>query len=148
MSPIAAVLVLAAIAVLFAALGHPVLALAPALAGVLLLAIVVRIVRRRRLRRMRLEDVSKAALARGADGNAIAMAQAAWMREQGLLAAESVVHAVQLARTDIAHAGAPEARAVLDELEHEAREHPEGVSGSVVAAARMRFDELMRRNLQ
>jgi hypothetical protein len=148
MSPIAAVAALVSIAVLLASFGHPALAAAPGLAAALLGAILVRIVRRRRLRRMRLEDVSKVALVRGADGKAIAMAQAAWMREQGLLAAESVVHAVQLARTDIAHAGAPEARAVLDDLEREARAHPEGIPGHVVAAARMRFDELMRRNLQ
>src|SRR6185312_14933235 len=101
---------------------------------------IVRIVRRRRRAR---EDIN-AARARGTIGKAVATAQA--MRD-GLLAAESVVRAVQLARTDIAHAGAPEARAVLDDLEREARAHPEGIPGHVVAAARLRFDDLMRRNL-
>jgi hypothetical protein len=37
---------------------------------------------------------------------------------------------------------------VLDELEHQAAAPPEGVPGYVVAAGRVRFDELMRGNIQ
>jgi hypothetical protein len=123
------------------------LAAAVALVGpVLFAARVFRIVRRsRRARLAPLADVANEACASGSDGKAVTTGHAV---RDGRMAAESVVRAVQLARAEIAHAGAAEARAVLDELEHEAREHPEGLPGAVVAEARMRFDEIMRRNLQ
>jgi hypothetical protein len=82
------------------------------------------------------------------DGRAIRDAQARWAREQPLITSESVIRVVQGARAEIAHAGASEAREVLDELEHQAAAHPEGVPGYVVAAGRVRFDELMRGNIQ
>jgi hypothetical protein len=75
-------------------------------------------------------------------------AQAAWLRDQELITADSVVSVVQLARGSITHAGAPLARALLDDLQQQAATHPEGVPGYLVANARMKFDELMRRNIQ
>jgi hypothetical protein len=48
----------------------------------------------------------------------------------------------------ITHAVAPEARAVLDDLQQLAANNPHGVPGYLVAAGRMRFDEIMRRNIQ
>ena len=149
MSPVAAVLVLVALTLLLAALGFHALALAPALAAVLLGAIVLRIARRRRrLRHVRIADVSNEARARGADGKAVAAAQAAWMREQGLLTADSVMTAVQRTRAEIVHAGASQARAVLDDLERVAVESPNGVPVQIVAHARLKFDALMRSNIQ
>ena len=131
---------LAALALLLAVLGFHKLALVPALPAVLLACFIVRVfVRLRRRRRARLVDVSNAA-ALGAEARR--------RREEGILDSRTVLVAVQHARAEIAHAGASEARAVLDELEREARAHPAGLPGPVVAAARMRFDELMRTNLQ
>lgn len=82
------------------------------------------------------------------DGRTVRDAQARWMREQELITADSVVAVVQRARGEIVHAGAAEARAGLDDLEQQARVHPEGVPGHIVASARLRFDECMRSNLQ
>ena len=138
MTPIRTAVALAMIAALVAAFGHPVLALAPALAAVLLTVFVLRVVIR--LRRQR-----RARMASDVIGKAVATTKA--MRE-GLMTSESVMRTVQLARAEIAHAGASEARTVLDELEREAREHPDGVPGHVVAEARLRFDAIMRANLQ
>ena len=133
-------LALATIAVLLAVLGHPLLAVAPGLASALLACFIVRVaLRLRRQRRARLVDVSNAA-ALGAEARR--------RREEGILDSRTVLVAVQHTRAEIAHAGASEARAVLDELEAQARTHPEGVPGHVVAAARVRFEELMRANLQ
>ena len=150
MTPIRTALDLAWIAVLLATFGHLALAIALGLLAVLLAGFILRVVRRhRRVRRARVVDVADEARARDAgDGRAIRDAQAAWMREQASVTSESVVRTVQLARAEILRTGAPEARAVLDELEREAREHPEGLPGHVVAAVRMRFDELMRANIQ
>jgi hypothetical protein len=55
---------------------------------------------------------------------------------------------VQRARGAITHAGAEEARRVLDALEFQARVSPDGVPGELVANARLKFDELMRANIQ
>jgi hypothetical protein len=74
--------------------------------------------------------------------------QAAWLRDQELITADSLVSVVQLARGSITHAGAPLARALLDDLQQQAAAHPEGLPGPLVAGARLRFDELMRSNLQ
>jgi hypothetical protein len=84
----------------------------------------------------------------GDPGPAVRDSQAAWLRDQELITADSVVSVVQLARGSITHAGAADARAVLDDLQRQAADHPEGVPGYVVAAGRVRFDELMRGNLQ
>jgi hypothetical protein len=132
-SPARATLILLSITMLLAAFGHPALAVAPTLCAVLLFVLQVFILTHRQRRTRRVID------------KAVTTAQA--MRD-GRMAADSVVRAVQLARAEIAHAGAAEARAVLDDLEREARSHPDGVPGPIVAAARMRFDELMRANLQ
>ena len=82
------------------------------------------------------------------DGRAMRDAQAAWAREQERIASDSVVVVVQRLRAAIVHTGAAEARAVLDDLQQQAADHAEGVPGHVVAAHRVRFDELMRANLQ
>jgi hypothetical protein len=82
------------------------------------------------------------------DGRAVAVDQAAWARRQELIAADSVIAVVQGARSTIVHAGAAEARAVLDDLQRVAAAHPEGLPGHIVANARLQFDELMRRNIQ
>ena len=74
--------------------------------------------------------------------------QAQWLRDQLLITADSVLATVQDVRASITHAGAEEARRALDELEQQAKSHPEGVPGYLVAAGRVRFDELMRRNIQ
>lgn len=82
MKPIRAALILAALAVLLLATGHPVLALLPALAAAPLVALIIRVVRkRRRQRHARLVDESNSATACGVDGRPVAAAQAAWMRE-------------------------------------------------------------------
>ncbi len=75
-------------------------------------------------------------------------AQAAWAREQERITSDSILKVVQGVRAMITHAGAAEARAVLDDLQREAAAHPEGLPGHVVASARIRFDELMRSNVQ
>jgi hypothetical protein len=82
------------------------------------------------------------------DGRAVRDAQAAWAREQELITSDSVIATVRGVRATITHVGAAEARAVLDDLQQQAADHPEGVPGYVVAAGRTRFDELMRRNVQ
>jgi hypothetical protein len=82
------------------------------------------------------------------DGRAVRDAQAAWAREQELITSDSVIATVRGVRATITHVGAAEARAVLDDLQQQAADHPEGVPGYVVAAGRMRFDELMRRHVQ
>ncbi len=82
------------------------------------------------------------------DGRAVRDAQAAWAWEQERITADSVVAVVQGVRAAITHAGAADARAVLDALQQQAADHPEGVPGYAVAAGRVRFDELMRRNVQ
>jgi hypothetical protein len=75
--------------------------------------------------------------------------QAAWLRDQELITADSVVSVVQGARSQIVHCGAIEARGVLDDLQQLAANQSEGgVPGYLVAAGRVRFDELMRRNVQ
>jgi hypothetical protein len=53
---------------------------------------------------------------------------------------KSIIATLQIARASIPHAGAIEARAVLDDLEQRAKK--------VVANARLEFDRLMRANLQ
>jgi hypothetical protein len=82
------------------------------------------------------------------DGRAVRDAQAAWAREQELITSDSIIATVQGARATIIHAGAAEARAVLDDLQREAAAHPEGLPGPLVAHARLQFDEFMRRNIQ
>jgi hypothetical protein len=84
----------------------------------------------------------------GGDGIAVRDAQARWMQEQLLITSDSVITVVQGVRATITHAGAVEARALLDDLQQQAANHPEGVPGYLVAAGRVRFDELMRRNVQ
>jgi hypothetical protein len=79
---------------------------------------------------------------------AVRDAQAAWAREQELITSDSIIATVQGVRATIIHAGAAEARAVLDDLQLQAIAHPEGVPGHVVANARLQFDEFMRRNVQ
>jgi hypothetical protein len=118
-----------------------------------------RIVRRRRppapevsareLIASRLAEISECTRAAGdPDGTRLRDAQAAWARAQERITAESVLKVVQDIRGDITHCGAAEARAVLDDLQREAAAHPEGVPGPIVASARLRFDEIMRANLQ
>jgi hypothetical protein len=82
------------------------------------------------------------------DGRAVAVDQAAWARRQELIAADSVIAVVQGARSTIVHAGAAEARAVLDDLQRVAAAHPEGLPGHIVADARLKFDALMRKTIQ
>jgi hypothetical protein len=75
-------------------------------------------------------------------------AQARWAQEQELITSGSVIAVIQGVRATITHAGAEDARSVLDDLQRQASAHPEGVPGHVVANARLQFDELMRANLQ
>jgi hypothetical protein len=133
-------------------------------AAVTVLAVVIaafHLARRRRHRRLvdtasarelvetRLSTISERIREGGdPDDNRVRDAQAAWARDQERITADSVIAVVQRVRASIAHAGAAEARRVLDDLERQASDHPEGVPGPVVAAARLRFDELMRTNLQ
>jgi hypothetical protein len=84
----------------------------------------------------------------GDPGPAVRDAQAAWLWDQELITADSVIATAQKARAAITHAGAVEARALLDDLQQQAANHPEGVPGYLVAAGRVRFDELLRRNVQ
>jgi hypothetical protein len=84
----------------------------------------------------------------GDPGPAVRDAQAAWLWDQELITTDSVITVVQGVRATITHAGAVEARALLDDLQQQAANHPEGVPGYLVAAGRVRFDELMRRNIQ
>jgi hypothetical protein len=79
---------------------------------------------------------------------AVRDAQAAWLWDQELITADSVIATAQKARAAITHAGVVEARALLDDLQQQAANHPEGVPGYLVAAGRVRFDELLRRNVQ
>jgi hypothetical protein len=74
--------------------------------------------------------------------------QAQWLRDRQLITSDSVLATVQVVRSTITAFGALEARAVLDDLQRQAHEHPEGVPGPVVANARLEFDRLMRANLQ
>ena len=74
--------------------------------------------------------------------------QAEWLRDRQLITSDSVLATVQVVRSTITAFGALEARAVLDDLQRQAHEHPEGVPGPVVANARLEFDRLMRANLQ
>jgi hypothetical protein len=74
--------------------------------------------------------------------------QAEWLRDRQLITSDSVLATVQVVRSTITAFGALEARAVLDDLDQLAKDRPEGVPGFMVAAARIRFDELMRRNIQ
>jgi hypothetical protein len=71
-----------------------------------------------------------------------------WCRRQQTIDSATLIDATQKIRGMITHAGAVEARAVLDGLEREAESHPQGVPGHIVADARMKFDQLMRANLQ
>jgi hypothetical protein len=71
-----------------------------------------------------------------------------WCRSQPTINSDTLIDAVQKVRGTITHCGAVEARAVLDGLEREAESHPQGVPGHIVADARLRFDQLMRSNLQ
>jgi hypothetical protein len=87
-------------------------------------------------------------LERQNDDEAVRDFQAEWLRDRQLITSDSVLATVQVARTSIRHVGGEEARAVLDDLQRQAAEHPEGVPGHVVANARLRFDELMRSNVQ
>jgi hypothetical protein len=82
------------------------------------------------------------------DGRAVRDAQAAWAREQELITSDSVIATVQGVRATITHVGHTEARTALDDLQQQAADHPEGVPGYVVAAGRVRFDDLMRRDVQ
>jgi hypothetical protein len=84
----------------------------------------------------------------GDPGPAVRDAQAAWLRDQEFITADSVIATAQKARAEITHCGAAEVRRLLDGLQREADTHPEGLPGHVVASARLRFDELMRANLQ
>jgi hypothetical protein len=79
---------------------------------------------------------------------AVRDAQAAWARDQERIDAASVIAVVQGARSTIVHAGAAEARAVLDDLQRVAAAHPEGLPGHIVADARLKFDALMRKTIQ
>jgi hypothetical protein len=74
--------------------------------------------------------------------------QAQWLRDRQLITSDSVLATVQVVRSTITAFGALEARAVLDDLQRQAHEHPEGVPGPVVANAHLEFDRLMRANLQ
>jgi hypothetical protein len=74
--------------------------------------------------------------------------QAQWLRDRLLITSDSLLATVQAARASIRHVVGEEARAVLDDLQRQAHEHPEGVPGPVVANARLEFDRLMRANLQ
>jgi hypothetical protein len=87
-------------------------------------------------------------LERQNDAEAVRDFQAQWLRDRQLLTSDSVLATVQVARASIRHVVGEEARAVLDDLQRQAHEHPEGVSGHIVADARLRFDDIMRRNLQ
>jgi hypothetical protein len=119
--------------------------------GIIALGAAVAVVFRgqRQPRHARLVDVANEARARGdADGRAIRDAQARWLRDRERITADSVLEAVQGIRTTIVHAGAVEARAVLDDLEQLAKDHPQGVPGHLIADARLQFDECMRRNIQ
>ena len=81
-------------------------------------------------------------------GIAVRDTQARWLRNQELITSDSIIATVRGVRATITHAGAADARAVLDDLQRQASAHPEGVPGHVVANARLQFDELMRANLQ
>ena len=129
-------------------------------AAITILAVLIavyRLVRRRRPERLsareiietRLADISEWIRQDGdPDGTRVRDVQAAWARAQERITAESVVEAAQKTRAAITHAGAAEARAVLDDLQRQAVDHPEGIPGPVVAAARLQFDALMRSNVQ
>lgn len=107
------------------------------------------LVEARELAARTIADVAEEARRRDAgDGRAITQAQAEWARSQALITSDSVIVALQGARALIRHAGAAEARALLDQVQAAAEANPEGVAGNYVAAARERFDELMRGNLQ
>jgi hypothetical protein len=71
--------------------------------------------------------------------------QAQWLTDRQLITSDSVLATVQVARASIRHVVGEEARAVLDGLQRQAREHPEGIAGPVVANARLRFVSLRRR---
>jgi hypothetical protein len=71
-----------------------------------------------------------------------------WCRSQPSISSDTLIDAVRKVRGTITHCGAIEARAVLDGLEREAESHPQGVPGHIVADARLRFEQLMRSNLQ
>jgi hypothetical protein len=87
-------------------------------------------------------------LERQNDDEAVRDFQAQWLRDRQLITSDSVLATVQVARASITHVGDGGARAVLDDLQRQAHEHPEGVPGDVVANARLEFDRLMRANLQ
>jgi hypothetical protein len=87
-------------------------------------------------------------LERQNDDEAVRDFQAEWLRDRQLITSDSVLATVQVARTSITHVGGEEVHAVLDDLQRQAAEHPEGVPGHVVANARLRFDELMRSSVQ
>ena len=74
--------------------------------------------------------------------------QAQWLRDRLLITSDSLLATVQVVRASITHVVGEEARAVLDDLQRQAHEHPEGVPGYIVADARVKFDGLMRANLQ
>jgi hypothetical protein len=74
--------------------------------------------------------------------------QAQWLRDRLLITSDSLLATVQVVRASITHVVGEEARAVLDDLQRQALEHPEGVPSPVVANARLEFDRLMRANLQ
>lgn len=120
---------------------------------VAVLSIALAISLRRRRRQLNIDAINEATAyfeAQNEDetNQAKRDAQAEWARGQELITADSILTAVQGVRATITHAGAAEARAVLDSLQKEAADHPEGVPGHVVASARLRFDELMRANVQ
>jgi hypothetical protein len=87
-------------------------------------------------------------LERQNDDEAVRDFQAEWRRDRQLITSDSVLATVQVARASITHVVGEEAHAVLDDLQRQAHEHPEGVPGDVVANARLEFDRLMRANLQ
>jgi hypothetical protein len=74
--------------------------------------------------------------------------QAQWLRDRLLITSDSLLATVQVVRASITHVVGEEARAVLDDLQRQAHEHPEGVPGYIVADARVKFNGLMRANLQ
>jgi hypothetical protein len=82
------------------------------------------------------------------DPEAVRDFQSRWLRDRQSITADSVLETVQVARASITHVAGAEAHAVLDDLQRQANEHPEGVPGHIVAGARLRFDEILRGNLQ
>ena len=83
------------------------------------------------------------------DAEAVRDFQAEWLREQDLITSDSVLDAVRLARgTDHARRRRRYSRGARRSCSRRRLPIPRAYPGTLVANARLRFDELMRRNIQ